>query len=208
MLREGLRYKRRVWTLAMRDWVDFIKNQKTISGIAFAASILIYHFLIFGQTEGIAEIRPYVSLVAAGLTIGTAVFLWELFWSPFRMEQETRTGHESVLSTARNDIEKLTRKNVELQNRVDRRRFFIEGSHKMLELVEEGSRIRDNMLHDPGLIKPNWHNRVRLVLKDYFLEAEAGFAAVQSRFNPEAHRDIIREEIRSIEGGILVSMRS
>ncbi|MEE8433262.1 MAG: hypothetical protein V3S64_00605, partial [bacterium] len=94
-----------------------------------------------------------------------------------------------------------------LEQKLDARQKKIDGSHKLLALMEEARDIREDRRNPIDERRADWHGRVREVQKEFYPEAEAGFAAVQTRFSPDAHQDILIEEMKKIDGGILVSIR-
>ncbi len=146
MLRSGIGYKLRIWKRACLDSAAFVKSHKLVSAAVAAVSILAAYFLIFGETEGVAEIRPAVYMAAAGLGLLTLIFIWNLFWAPFQIEKERAAESEKTIAGIQSENEALRNENIEFKKRLNGQNNDSEAIDRLEKLFRGGEAIlRENV---------------------------------------------------------------
>lgn len=190
----------------MKGWWAVVKTRKVLAGVSLAVVFLVYHFMIFGETEGIAEIRPLVSPGSAVLTIGLGILLWELFWAPFKLEQERERAYKEEMTGLCERLTRLEEEKSEIARKLFDENRLIEGASILADLLDEAQKIRDDTKHDPMEERQKWYEKVCAILREYYPLAEASFRSVHSTVWQTGHRDILREEMSKLSV-ILVSIR-
>ena len=120
--------------------------------------MIAVHFLIFGEMEEFSEIRPVVSMLAGGPGLLVLVFLWNLFWAPFKLEVESREKHNNEIDGNEKTIAGLEEEILALrgtistksakQATVDGLAKFLEGAVQLIMRRVKNSQERETWFYD------------------------------------------------------------
>jgi len=207
MLWKGVRYKIRVLGRAMIDWYVFMRRTWPFATIIAAAIALLAHYQAFGgpsfedYTNGVVSGLIGIAVVAGG------VFLWMLFWAPFKIEQDLVGSHEV-------ELKEILEEKVTLEGELEKAREDLDGKNRMREcavelelLIMEGQNLLHNYKKDLELPGREWRRRVLTVLRKYWPTAASGFNIMHGRHPSGEWRKMLQEELDKLDG-YMITLRN
>ena len=141
MLLKGIRYKGRVWARAAGDSARFVWGHKIRSTVAAVVLMIVAHVLIFGEAEGFSELRPVVSFSLGSLGWLSLVFLWNLVWAPFQIEEEQAVESERIIAHMRSENATLRNENSGFKKRLLDLNIDLEAIERLEEFLQVGDVI-------------------------------------------------------------------
>lgn len=172
------------------------------TAITIIASLILGLYLVAYQSPKDLSTEIFINMNT--IIFPLCIFLILAFAIELILYPADKAEEVEILNRSKYDA--LEGKISELTSQLGSKEKLLECGERLSELV---IKARDILKNNRATINQwqTWHGDVCSILVAGYPGAKPGFHAVQARFDPDAFKDILREEVRKIDGGILPDIR-